>query len=191
MQQDISKISFTYDNESYSEEQLSEVGELLQPKFKVEYSVLLRESLGPSPSEIWMVITWSLLAITGGFLMAFGADLYQKIKQRFAKVASNPRKKDIPTVGFEIVRGNFRIFALAKTNEEDVIEEAFDRLCQVKDFVVDYVDERASLQAIDEIYFTFEKETLTWKAVEAGSNQLQKWYKFRIVGGEVRIEESD
>jgi hypothetical protein len=165
------KLQIIFSDRTFTEEEINEVTTSFSKILPVEKNRLIRESTGDLPAVIILTL------IGEGFFRAIGSDIYKKAKEKLINIL---KKKNSPSLQFNIKVKNTEITILTHDNEEQNWNKIFDTIASARALVVNEINKKGTPE-MTEIKLGFDGN---WNLLD-GKNlnytsipKVLKFYKF-------------
>jgi hypothetical protein len=174
-------IEIEYDNQNYSDEQITEIETELSKHFTIRKGTIARFNEGAPSFFTIILLSAPYLYFCKNFFTKLGEKLgaelsddiikaYRKMKQKIAEIITKPLPGDIPTIIFKILIQKDQpsnvpafIVGIVKTNNANLLSECFDNLEELYRIAQKTIDEIGGTKDIKKITFQYDVHTKIWE----------------------------
>jgi len=149
------KLESVFSIDSFESHEIEEITKALSNIVPVEKRYYIEETVPTIPPEILIFsIGFVSGAIATGFFHAMGSDLYEKFKET---VVSILKRKNDPTLTFELSYKDTKITITCRTNDEKELNKVFDTIDKARNIAINELD-KAETPKMTEIAVSYEKD---------------------------------
>jgi hypothetical protein len=176
-------LTIVFSMGNFSKEEIKEISDAFSDVAPIQQRFYVRMSAEVLPAILIFSLGFALGGIAEGFFRAIGSDIYQKAKK---KVVDSLKRKEKPTLQFEMFYKDVKISISATTNDEDTLNKVFDTIKKARDLAVSELDKEKTPK-MTEITLVFDKnwklvEGMNWKPMD--KPRIVKFYEYNKETGE-------